>query len=190
MKQLSTLHAAVLFAMVADKPETSTGDPLPVVTRERQALGEIVPGTPEARQLWQAQQAAKTLREQEEKLAKEENREPRPTPTPEEIYATVKPADDSPKLPNQGQGQRINGVYVPTVEEITRAGYSDPESLRDRILKEAEDAAPKTPVPPGGPITEPNTPPPGTPGSTVGAETPAPGQTLPATDAGPGVVSE
>lgn len=153
------MAATAVFRM-ADKDETGNDKdkgPLPVITRERSPFPGLTPGSPEAKQMKQAKAAAKTLAEQEERQAREENREPKPTPTAEELYASVKPKDGQAPLgevPAQN-GVRINGVYVPTLEEIQRAGYSDPEALRAQILKQAEAAAPPAPENPPGPAAGP-----------------------------------
>lgn len=136
----------------AEKDQLGTGEPLPVVTRPREPMPSAQ--SPEGKRWRQAQAAAQTLAEKEEKLAKEEKRPVRPTPTARDLFDGVKPKDGPPP-----EGETINGVYIPTIEEITRAGYTNPEGIREKAIADAKAAGPKTgeesAPPPAAPPTEP-----------------------------------
>ena len=120
------------------------------VTRPRQPLGELEPGTIDQRRMRQAKAAAKTLAEQEDARAlkaKNANQpyERKPTPTAEELYKEAAERDASgvrqpDPLPLKGPGEIVNGIYVPTIEEVKAAGYSHPEAVRNRVLTEAQNA--------------------------------------------------
>lgn len=138
------LQLAPLLMLSADKETTGEGDPLPVVQRTRQPY-DFAKGSPEARRLAQCRGAAQTLREQEEKKARDESRKPNATPTAEELFDKA-----TADLEGKGKaGQTINGVYVPTIEEIKAAGYTgDHEKFRADILAQAEGKKPAPSTPP------------------------------------------
>lgn len=62
---------------------------------------------------------------------------------PKAPAAATAPGDSAPPppepkpLPTEGAGEKMGGDYIPTVAEITAAGYPNPEAFRENLVKQA-----------------------------------------------------